>query len=129
MSRNALLVGLLLAAGALWVTKNWDEIQTRIGIEDTAEVRAVEIAKKGRTLRVDRTNAAVLEDQAHRYPDNVTHGWKTQPISDRIVVVSFTWTEDDELMGRWFEVDVGSTKIRDLEYEPELRERYGVPPR
>ena len=54
-------------------------------------------------------------------------GWKAEPKAGAKYLVTFVFELDDEPDGYYFEVDVGSLKVRDARAEADLRERYGLP--
>ena len=126
---RVLVLGLAaLTAGGFWLAHHWDEVRLQLGVEEPIEIRAMRLAKDDYTLDRLRTNVEVINADVNDSTDMHVIGWKSVKQSDRICLVSFTFTRGDTPGGYYFEVDTATLKVRDVEADPLLANKYGITP-
>ena len=117
-----------LTAGGFWLAHHWDEVRLTLGVEDPIEIRALRLAKDDYTLDRLRKNVEMIEADVNDSTDMQVIGWKSVKKTDRICLVTFTYTRNGTPGGYYFEVDTATQKVRDVEADPLLANKYGIPP-
>jgi hypothetical protein len=128
MGKVLLLTLASLTAGGFWLAHHWDEARLTLGVEDPIEIRALRLAKDDYTLDRLLKNVEVIQADVDDSPDMRVIGWKAVKKSDRICLVSFTFTRNGTPGGYYFEVDTATQKVRDAEADPLLANKYGLTP-
>ena len=126
MNRVPLLVFGLLGLSGFWLANHGDEARLARGIDEPSELRAVRIAQTDYCLGRIRTNRDVIRDHMEAGEEIEVIGWRAQKKTERLYVVEFSYKEEGTRYGYYFEVDVGSTVVRNIEAYPELVAKYGI---
>ena len=129
ISRTMLLGCALLGTTGYLMANHWDDICGALGIEDPVGLRAVQIAKSAFSLAVHSPNHKFIQDHMDSIDGVVVVGWQTQQRNESLYLVKFVYEVDGERNGYYFEVNVGSTMVSNIEAESELAKRYGIQPR
>ena len=131
MKKGTLLTLALLAAGAYGLAENWDSFLEALGMGEVSPeaLRAINIAKADYSLDRMRTNHEVIDGRVKNLEGPVdVVGWQAERKTRTLFLVTFLFTQNGVTDGFYFEVDVGSTQVRNARDDPALQKLYGVPP-
>jgi hypothetical protein len=118
--RDKFILLLLLAGGGLYAHRHWDEIATRLSLDDLrpGRIKAMELAKKEYTFERVRTNDVVVQQRVSAGEIKAVGDlWTADPQGGDRYFVNCTWVEGRDRCTQVFEVDIGSGRVvaRDLD--------------
>jgi hypothetical protein len=118
--RDKLILLLLLAGGGYATYRNWDVINTTLGLDDIApgRVKAIDLAKRDTTFHRGRPNSVVVQELARGGEIELApDAWQAQRQDGDVFRVTCTFRQRGESRCYEFEVDVSTGRVTFLESE------------
>jgi len=127
---KAILAVAVLAVGGHLIAANWAAIRDALGLDEVSpeHLRAIALTKSDYNLSHHLTNYQVIEQRVREAEPPVEEiGWLAERKLGDIFLVTYRFKEHGVERCYYFEVNVGSLKVRKVRGNPELERRYGVP--
>lgn len=129
MNRTVLLFFGLVAAAGVWIAYHWDDVREKLGVDDPADVQAIELAKSEYSLERLRTNSEVLREFGEGDEEIQILGWRAEQRTETVFLVRYAYRIEGETDAFTFEVNLDSLAVRHVDPDPDLAAKYGVPVR
>jgi len=128
MSRPFLLVLILLATSGYWLADHWGDAKLALGVEESADARAIELAKAGFALNRLTNDEDVIRDRLDGVDDIQVIGWRASRQTEEVYWVKYLYMREDAQVAYHFEVNLKTGRVRDIEAAPDLAAQYGIEP-
>ena len=112
--RDALLLFVLVGAGAYAAHANWDTLSEKLSFDDLSpqRLKAIRLAKDAFAFAPATSNWVTLRDRAANGEITVSSDpWRVTERTAPVYCVTCTWTEDGQQRVHVFAVDTGRSTV------------------